>query len=235
MNCRQFKGDIIEWARGGRISAEARNHARSCRECWDFFEEQSLLSEGERSLGVLQAPPELEATLLNEFLRVRRPGRFRDATTAREWVRNLGNRPLVALAVAAALLLAFMLNKTESPPPVRIPSRMPTPPPIAAITPTPAPVLETPRPVAIARPRKPRTAPATEEPFVQIPYTQPLAPWEHGEIMRMELPVAALIAQGFPLVTSDAGAAARADVLIGEDGRARAVRLISISERSNER
>jgi len=221
MNCRQFKGDIIEWARGGRISADARNHARSCRECWNLFEEQSLLSERERSLDVPQAPPELEATLLDEFLRVRRVRRPRAP-----WV-------LVPLAVAVVLLLAFMLNKTASPPTVRIPSRIPTPPAIAKMTPTPAPPPDTPRPVAIARPRKPRMPQVIEEPFVQIPYTQPLAPWERGQIMRMELPVAALIAQGFPIATSDAGAAARADVLIGEDGRARAVRLISISERSN--
>jgi hypothetical protein len=51
----------------------------------------------------------------------------------------------------------------------------------------------------------------------------------------MEMPVAALIAAGFPFATSDAGAEASADVIIGEDGRARAVRLISISERSIER
>jgi hypothetical protein len=50
----------------------------------------------------------------------------------------------------------------------------------------------------------------------------------------MEMPVAALIAAGLPLAISDPAAQAKADVLIGEDGRPRAVRLISISERSIE-
>jgi hypothetical protein len=222
MNCRRFKGDIIEWARGGRVSAEARSHARSCPDCWELFEEQSLLSERERSLSLPQTPPELEAKLLGEFLRVRRPRRSRAP-----WV-------LAPLAVAAALLLALTLKPKAPPPSAPVASRVPAPVPqtvVAAPTPAPAP----PRRVVAAVRRKPQPAPAMEEPFVQIPYTQPLAPWERGEIMRMELPVAALIAQGFSIATSDAGAAARADVLVGEDGRARAVRLISISERSAER
>jgi hypothetical protein len=46
----------------------------------------------------------------------------------------------------------------------------------------------------------------------------------------MELPVAALIAAGLQLRTADPGARAEADVVVGQDGRARAVRLISILE-----
>ena len=202
MNCRQFKGDIIEWARGSRASAEVRNHARSCPDCWSFFEEQSLLSERERSLDVPRTPAELEAGLLEEFLRARRP-----RSSRAPWV-------LAPLAVAAALILALAL-KPKPPQPAPVTARIPTP--ALSIPPRAAPAPESPRPVAVARPRKPRVARVNEEPFVQIPYTQPLAPWERGEILRMELPVAALIAQGFPLATSDAGAAARADVLVGED------------------
>ncbi|HKD08364.1 MAG TPA: hypothetical protein VKB79_20855 [Bryobacteraceae bacterium] len=221
MNCRQFKGDIIEWARGGRVSAEARNHARSCPDCWGLFEEQSLLSERERSLNVLPAPPDLEARLLEEFVRVRRTRPSRAP-----WV-------LVPLAVAAALILVLAL-KPKPPQPAPVAARVPAPAPSILVSPAPAPEPVR-QPAAVVRPRKPRAARVIEEPFVQIPYTQPLAPWERGEIVRMELPVAALIAQGFSIATSDAGAAARADVLVGEDGRARAVRLISISERSTER
>jgi hypothetical protein len=83
--------------------------------------------------------------------------------------------------------------------------------------------------------QKRRHTPDTDPPFLPIPYTQPLQPGERAEVVRMDMPVAALIAAGFPVATSDAGAEASADVIIGEDGRARAVRLISISERSIER
>ena len=69
----------------------------------------------------------------------------------------------------------------------------------------------------------------TEQPFVPIPYVLPPAPYERVEVVRMTLPVAALIAAGFRMQTADLGAQVEADVILGQDGRARAVRLISIS------
>jgi len=69
----------------------------------------------------------------------------------------------------------------------------------------------------------------SEQPFVPIPYVTPLGTYERAEIVRMEVPVAALIAAGLPMRTTDPGARAQADVIVGQDGRARAVRLISVS------
>ena len=69
----------------------------------------------------------------------------------------------------------------------------------------------------------------SEQPFVPIPYVTPLGAYERAEIVRMEVPVAALIAAGLPMRTTDPGARAEADVVVGQDGRARAVRLISVS------
>jgi hypothetical protein len=43
------------------------------------------------------------------------------------------------------------------------------------------------------------------------------------------VPVAALIAAGLPVRTADPGALVQADVVVGQDGRPRAVRLVSIS------
>ena len=86
----------------------------------------------------------------------------------------------------------------------------------------------------VAKPA-PRTEPAAQErPFVAIPYTLPLEAGERAEVVRMDLPVAAIIAAGLPLKVADAGAHAQADVLVGEDGRARAIRLISISNSEQE-
>lgn len=67
-----------------------------------------------------------------------------------------------------------------------------------------------------------------EQPFVPIPYVLPPAPYERVEVVRMQVPVAALIAAGLRVQTADPGAQAEADVLVGQDGRPRAVRLISI-------
>jgi hypothetical protein len=67
------------------------------------------------------------------------------------------------------------------------------------------------------------------EPFVEIPYIAPLAPYERTRIVRMDVPVSALIAAGFEVHAADTGAALRADVLFGQDGRAHAIRLVSNS------
>jgi hypothetical protein len=74
------------------------------------------------------------------------------------------------------------------------------------------------------------SAPAlVEQPFIAIPYTPPLEPYERADVVRLDLPVAALIAAGVPIEVTDASARAQTDVLVGQDGRARAVRLVSIS------
>jgi hypothetical protein len=58
----------------------------------------------------------------------------------------------------------------------------------------------------------------------------PLDPAERASIVRMEMPVAALIAAGMPLFAADTGARAQADIMVGEDGLARAIRVVSISD-----
>jgi anti-sigma factor RsiW len=65
------------------------------------------------------------------------------------------------------------------------------------------------------------------EAFVPIPYVQPLDPYESATVMRMDVPVAALIAVGYKVDASDPSAVVKADVLVGEDGRAHAVRVLS--------
>jgi hypothetical protein len=88
--------------------------------------------------------------------------------------------------------------------------------------------------VAENRPAQNLVATATveaeaEQPFTPIPYVLPPAPYERVEVVRMRVPIAALIAAGLTMRTADPGAQVEADVLVGQDGRPRAVRLVSIS------
>jgi hypothetical protein len=72
----------------------------------------------------------------------------------------------------------------------------------------------------------PRSAPqVAEQPFIEIPYVGPLAPYERTEIRRMDVPVAALTAVGFHVTTTGATASVPAEVLLGQDGRIHAVRI----------
>jgi len=73
---------------------------------------------------------------------------------------------------------------------------------------------------------QPAPAPV-ERPFVAVPYVAPLAPYERASIQRMDVPVAALVAAGFQVNGIEPGGTVTADVLVGQDGRVHAVRLIS--------
>jgi hypothetical protein len=68
-----------------------------------------------------------------------------------------------------------------------------------------------------------------EQPFLPIPYVTPLARNEGATVVRVNIPVAALLSAGVPVPVADAGATVEADLVVGQDGRARAVRLVSIS------
>jgi hypothetical protein len=70
---------------------------------------------------------------------------------------------------------------------------------------------------------------SAEEPFFAIPYTVPLAPEERAGVVRITLSPSAMAAVGFRLPAIDAGSDAQADVLVGEDGRAHAIRIVGNS------
>ena len=60
------------------------------------------------------------------------------------------------------------------------------------------------------------------EVFLKIPYVIPPAPYERTEVVRMNVPVAALIEAGFSM-NAAAADSVPADVLVGQDGRPLAV------------
>ena len=67
--------------------------------------------------------------------------------------------------------------------------------------------------------------------FVELPWSAGLPAFESGEIVRMEVPVASLPAYGID-ISSGAGRPVEADILIGQDGLARAIRLVTSTARS---
>ena len=69
--------------------------------------------------------------------------------------------------------------------------------------------------------------------FVELPWTAGLPEFESGEIVRVEVPVASLPAYGFD-ISSGANRSVEADVLVGQDGLARAMRLVTNSARSTQ-
>jgi predicted anti-sigma-YlaC factor YlaD len=82
--------------------------------------------------------------------------------------------------------------------------------------------------IAVIAPHKKPVAVGREanSPFVEIPYLPPLDPHENSTIVRMNIRVATLIEAGYR-VAADPDTIVPADVLVGEDGRAHAVRVLS--------
>jgi hypothetical protein len=81
--------------------------------------------------------------------------------------------------------------------------------------------------VSILVPRKQPVAPSYMAPkFVAIPFTAPLDPRENATIVRMDIRVAVLNSAGFRIM-GDPSAIVTADVLVGEDGLAHAIRVLN--------
>jgi hypothetical protein len=66
--------------------------------------------------------------------------------------------------------------------------------------------------------------------FMPIPGAAGLPAFESGSIVRMELPVSALPAYGVEIVPDGMRSAVEADLLVGQDGQARGIRLVSSQE-----
>jgi hypothetical protein len=71
----------------------------------------------------------------------------------------------------------------------------------------------------------PRAAPSTDE-FIPLPGALGLPAFESGRVVRVDLPVSSLPAYGVEVVPDAARTEVQADVLVGQDGQARAIRLV---------
>ena len=70
--------------------------------------------------------------------------------------------------------------------------------------------------------------------FVELPWTAGLPAFESGEIVRMEVPAATLPGYGIDISSGTGNGPVAADVLIGQDGFARAIRLVTSTARSTQ-
>jgi hypothetical protein len=216
--CAQIGPSLVELARGRLLDAEeergAREHLAGCAACRAHLEAERELSralrwaaEADEADEGAGASPQVAVALREAFAVRQGPpdGRLGPAT-GREGVGTRARpRPRTLLLIAAAgLILA-----------------------LAAVL----------RPSARSTPGRTRTATRRPPPVVRVAergdtlqlaplYASPLTDVESGQVIRVGLPRSALRSMGWPLPEVPGGELVPAEVLLGEDGLARAVRLV---------
>lgn len=160
-----------------------------------------------------EAPPEVEGRVLGAF-------HARRARRRRLWAG--------IATIAAGLMIALLLwpNRTPKPPAVSAVLPVPQVPeaarPVREVEPTPR-VARTPRKVA------PKIA-AVPEPHEVVtdffPLMNPAPSFGRGQMLRVQLPAAAMQTVGLPVREEHLDDLVQADVLVGEEGMPRAIRFV---------
>lgn len=236
--CRNVRPRLIEMARGAVPAGERQDllaHLEECAGCARVLDEQLALSAALDSLAG-EALPEMESIEARVLAEFDRAGTGPSAHPQRRRSR-LPRLALLAAALAAMALIRLVAVERHSEGARRMARvavrAVQKPAAVAAsVSEHPAPVARARRIVSRVRRVVARMRQAREEgePFLQIPYTMPLSSEERTTIVRMEVPIAALIAAGFSVETADPGGMVDADVVVSQDGRARAIRLSSKEE-----
>ena len=230
MSCHQIEPHIVDMARGVTSDQDAQltRHILGCPSCAGLLEQERAMSAALRRLAKdLKEPaedPHREQALLAMF--------DQPCTRSRRRVHTPSWAGVVAAGIAFAAALTWHLAGTPGMP------RTGTPP-IAVAPETRQAALDSASPVAVAESpistpvrsrgalnadlRLDETADSTE--FVAWPGAAAWPPFESGELVRVEIPTSALLSLGFSEPESASGVV-QADVLIGQDGFARAVRLV---------
>lgn len=201
MSCEEF------WESG----LERLDHLRECPACAGRCQRDARLVAGLKALGAqlrrVEAPARVERRLVEVFRgRAAGPARWREV-----WA------PLFTwgTAVAATVTLALLLVHGRQAPPTYHSTRSTVE--LAA--------LETSD--AEGMPVETVATPSDgEAEFIPLPNAEEVSPNEEVDVVRVEVPRSAMIALGFPLDEGQASDEVEAEVALGPDGLARAVRFL---------
>jgi hypothetical protein len=230
MTCNQVKSDVIDLARGASVDsacvAEVSRHVRTCPTCAALCDKERALSAALRRLAqtAVVPPPNVasERWLLAKFDTRNSANR----THRWRWTRPaLSAAAIICVAVGIWILMRSVSYRPHEPMPMasvaaepalaKSPSdeRIPSQPPVVAGT-------------LHRRSRSIRRQLSVNAPtdFVPWPGAAARPPFESGELVRIDLPASVLPSLGLWSPAAP-DAVVQADVVIGQDGYARAVRL----------
>ena len=235
MDCNHFEKLLESLERDApmvaNLRAAALQHAESCGDCRARLaaarllrlELQALASEDEK----LQTPARVKENLLSAF-------REQGPRPAR-----LGSRLSWAVVAAAVVLAGWLLveqpwRNTGSPVAPRIQvaksASLPQLGPVAPKVRAENKIAVTKRVRRPPRPRGMRTSADTADDFVALSSGGSWYPMGDGMVVRVQVPRSAPALVGLPISSGDVSGTVTADVVLGEDGVARAIRFVQPSE-----
>jgi hypothetical protein len=244
MSCSSFEASIVDLARGidrdAAHSASLERHLRGCEACAARLDAERAMTAALRRAALRTVPPadaEAEIALLAAFdahhARVARRG------ASRKWsLRVVGPQGQfgtvlgsirIAVAVVTVVVVAIVTRHLGRPTRAVAPLASRTLAPLAA--PAPPIIARTEDAVADVRTRVPALVAAravdglaqSDAAFVSWPGASALPAFESGELMRVEFSTSVALSLG--LTPRVRAARVQADVLVGQDGYVRAVRL----------
>jgi len=255
MKCHEFEAIIISMARRQLVEAAVREtagaHLDRCVRCADAFEEQQAITAGIRvaaeSLASQGASPRVEETLRRAFRE--RAWRLSERRITPQPAENgRWSRRVIGAAAAAILLLALLAgaNWLKSPPASRKQeaTNLPATPSVSA----PGRKQDSQALAGRRRDQNQKTASNSAGPrrlskrrgvrqkaenanevatrFYPLVEEGEMAPLESGVIVRVEAPASILISLGLPITAESINRPVQADLLLGQDGLARAIRFL---------
>ena len=203
MNCPEFEQIVTELARGPseqRSNRDAFDHARECNRCGRRLAAQQTLTRAFTEVASGFGTETAPPRVEKALLAA-----FRQTTPAaisriRGTASGWNRWGLSAVAASALIATAAALLWMAPEPQNNVPA------------------------AGIA---EPLPAAATVADFLPLLYAEPIHAWEHGRVVRVRLPASALVHFGLPMNMAAASQLVEANVLLGEDGMARGVRLVT--------
>jgi hypothetical protein len=250
MNCQKFENRVGELARGRMMAAEQRGaalaHTDACEDCAARLQDEEMLTRGLQSLAtemeVLAAPGQLENTLLAAFRARQVAGPISSRrSSSRYWLAAVAAILLIVMSVVAVRWRAAVVDvptqvaKEKTPPeeprPVDKPSDQ-SPKEVEYRVENVSPQRSIRRASRHARLRASDNAQlanhvseiATD--FIPLSYMSAANLQDGGQIVRVELPRSALANFGLPVNMERYNERVKADVLLGVDGLAHAIRFV---------
>lgn len=251
MNCHDFEVIASDLSKDVLMDANLREkgleHSSSCADCAARLEEERTLTGGLRLLArasTEEAPASVGAAVLAAFRQNQSLPSTR--TSYRRWIYVAASAAALVLIATLIALNAARMQKPQVPGPQVSTEVIPNTPSTPNLLPPPLDMSPN-EPGTVAAKTKPnrgqqrsiiRHKPVQEETdssgaiteitteFIPLTNREAFAQMDGGQVMRVELPRSALMSFGLPMDMERATERIKADVVVGNDGLARAIRFV---------